>query len=64
MKLTKDILRKIIIEEMNKSQKEIIKEGTEENPVNMTPDMLNKIIREEYSAHQRRQKLLESFNIK
>ena len=64
MKLTKDILRKIIIEEMNKSQKEVIKEGTEENPVNMTPDMLNKIIREEYSAHQRRQKLLESFNIK
>jgi hypothetical protein len=64
MKLTKDILRKIIIEEMNKSQKEVIKEGTEENPVRITPDMLNKLIREEYSAYQRRQKLLESFNIK
>lgn len=64
MKLTKDILRKIIIEEMNKSQKEVIKEGTEENPVRITPDMLNKLIREEYSACQRRQKLLESFNIK
>lgn len=61
MKISSRQLRKIIAEEIRKSrQKEVMAEGTAENPIQITPDYLNRIIREEYEAFQKRQRLAES----
>ena len=35
-------------------------EGTHENPVQITSEYLNRIIREEYTAFERRQRLAEA----
>lgn len=61
MKLTSQMLRNMIKEEMeilNKANN--INEGTQENPVQITTEYLNRIIREEYNAFEKRQRLAEA----
>jgi len=60
MKLTTRNLRRIILEEMNNIKRQRLQEGTYERPVRITPDYLNRIIREEYSAFQDRKRLAEA----
>ena len=60
MRITQRELRRMIIQEMRNIQRERLQEGTAERPVQVTPALLNRIIREEYEAHQRRQRLAES----
>jgi hypothetical protein len=61
MKITSEMLRRIIKEEMaNLSGQESLVEGTVSNPIQITPEYLNKIIREEYAAAQSRQRLAEA----
>tara|TARA_B100001989_G_C24480421_1_gene434114 strand:+ start:785 stop:976 length:192 start_codon:yes stop_codon:yes gene_type:complete len=61
MKLTHDMLREMILEEMNKVRsKKVMQEGTYERPIQLTVENLNRIIREEYEAHSLRQSIAES----
>jgi hypothetical protein len=62
MRLTTEMLRRIIKEEIVKSTQphRRLAEGTVENPIQITADFLNKIIREEYAAAQSRQRLAEA----
>lgn len=61
MRLTSDMLRKIILEEMhNFKSQNVMQEGTYERPIQLTAETLNRIIREEYEAHLRRQRIAES----
>lgn len=65
MRITQRQLRTMIIQEMRNVQREQrraarLQEGTAERPIRVTPELLNRIIREEYEAHQRRQRLAES----
>lgn len=62
MKLTPEMLRRIIKEEIasaDRQQKTLV-EGTVDNPIQITPEYLNRIIREEYAAAQNRQRLAEA----
>jgi hypothetical protein len=55
------MLRKMIFEEMSKlKSKRVMQEGTHERPIRLTAETLNRIIREEYEAHSRRQRIAES----
>lgn len=54
MKITASQLRKIVAEEIQR-QKDLMSEGTLENPVKITPEYLNRIIREEYEALKKSQ---------
>ena len=61
MKITSEMLRRIIKEEMESiNRQERLAEGTVNNPVQITPEYLNRIIREEYSAFQEKQRLSEA----
>lgn len=61
MRITKQTLRKMIIQEMrNVRRQNRLQEGTAERPIKVTPSLLNRIIREEYSAHKKRQRLAEA----
>lgn len=61
MRLTPEMLRTMIMQEMRKVQnKKVMQEGTYERPVKLTAETLNRIIREEYEAHSRRQRLAEA----
>lgn len=61
MKITKEQLKRMIIEEMkNVQQQNSLQEGTKERPVKLTAEALNKIIKEEYSAFKKQQRLAES----
>jgi hypothetical protein len=55
------MLRKMILEEMhNLKTQSVIQEGSYERPIQLTAESLNRIIREEYEAHQKNQRLVES----
>ena len=61
MRISKDYLRRMIIQEMRSMRrKKRLQEGTAERPLRLTPQLLNRIIREEYTKHQKRQRLAES----
>lgn len=60
MRLTPEMLRRIIKEEMSTINKKQLVEGTVDNPVQITPDYLNRIIREEYAAFENRNRLAEA----
>ena len=57
MRLTANNLKRIILEEMHNVR---LNESAIERPVRITPQYLNRIIREEYEAHQQRQRLSEA----
>ena len=65
MKLTARTLRRMINEEMvklNRSRRSrrLAESRRADRPVRVTPEYINRIIREEYEAHQERQRLIES----
>ena len=61
MRITESQLKKIIIQEMRKVQRQKrLQEGTAERPIQLTAEMLNRVIREEYAAHKKRQRLAEA----
>ena len=66
MRLTESKLKRMIAEEMhalkrqNQRRRRRLQEGTASNPVRITPQYLNRIIKEEYSAFARKQRLVEA----
>ena len=60
MRINASQLRRIILEEMRNVNRRHLQEGTAERPIRITPDYLNRIIREEYEAFQNRQRLAEA----
>lgn len=61
MRLTESKLRRMIAEEMHSlKQQSRLQEGTSSNPIKITPEYLNRIIKEEYSAFARKQRLAEA----
>ena len=61
MRITKQTLIKLIIQEIKNVQRQRrLQEGTAERPIRVTPELLNRIIREEYVRHQKRQRLAEA----
>jgi len=51
----------MVIQEMrNVRRQRRLKEGTAERPIKVTPRLLNRIIREEYIAHKKHQRLTEA----
>jgi hypothetical protein len=61
MRLTSTMLRRIIAEEMQKmNNRQIVAEGTVDNPVRVTPEYINRLIKEELETFQRQQRLAES----
>ena len=70
MKITTRRLKQIIAEEYARAEqaklrrakrhRRNLQEGTRENPVQVTPQLLNRIIREEYEAFQQMQRLAEA----
>ena len=61
MRITPEMLRRIIKEEMSKANKsERLQEGTSNRPIQITSKYLNRIIREEYTAFKNLQKLSEA----
>jgi hypothetical protein len=61
MRITRENLRRMIIQEMrNVRRQKRLQEGSAERPIQVTAELLNKIIREEYARHQKRQRLAEA----
>ena len=60
MRITQKELRNMIIQEMKSIKAERLVEGSRENPVVATPDLINQIIKEEFEAFQTRRKLAEA----
>ena len=61
MRITRENLRRMIIQEMrNVSRQKRLQEGSAERPIQVTAELLNRIIREEYARHQKRQRLAEA----
>jgi len=60
MKITARHLKRIILEEMQKVDRQRLQESTSKSAVRITPEYLNRIIREEYAAFQNRQRLEEA----
>jgi hypothetical protein len=64
MRLTESKLRRMIAEEMHslkqQNRRRRLQEGTASNPIKITPEYLNRIIKEEYSAFARKQRLAEA----
>jgi len=64
MRITARLLRKIILEEIskadNRKSRRRLQEGTAERPINATPEMINKIIKEELARFQHQKRLAES----
>jgi hypothetical protein len=63
MKITPEMLRKIVIEEMNKVNNEAkqLSESSQNKYVKLTPDYLNTIIKEEFESLKNRKSLAEAF---
>ena len=64
MKLTSRMLRRMINEEMNRERairrrRRSLAESAE-RPVRVTPQYINRLIKEEYAAFQKKQRLAES----
>ena len=60
MKITSRMLRRIVIEEMNKIERQKLQEGSSKRPVRVTPEYINRLILEEYEAFQNRKRLAEA----
>ena len=65
MRLTESKLRRMIAEEMyslkqQNRRRRRLQEGTSSNPIKITPEYLNRIIKEEYAAFARKQRLAEA----
>ena len=60
MKITQRMLRKIISEEIRKSNKRNIAEGSKSKPVRVTAAYINRLIREEYAAFQNQKRIVEA----
>ena len=61
MRLTSTMLRRIIAEEMQKmNNRQIVAEGTANNPVRVTPEYINRLIKEELELFQHQQRLAEA----
>ena len=60
MRLSPRMLRTMIMQEMRSFESNRLQEGTVERPIQITTEYLNRIIREEYEAHQRQQRLAEA----
>ena len=60
MRITQKELKNMILQEMRNIKAERLVEGSRENPVVATPDLINQIIKEEFEAFQTRQKLAEA----
>ena len=62
MKISSKELRRIIMEEVaaHRAEKQQLQEGTAKRPVQVTPEFLNRVIKEEYEAHNKRQRLAEA----
>jgi hypothetical protein len=63
MRLTESKLKRMIAEEMHALKQEKLRplqEGTASNPIKITPEYLNRIIKEEYAAFARKQRLAEA----
>tara|TARA_B100000085_G_C18525193_1_gene505492 strand:- start:492 stop:737 length:246 start_codon:yes stop_codon:yes gene_type:complete len=64
MRITARNLRRIILEEMAKadrnSQRRQIQEGTAERPINASPALINRIIKEELAKFQQQKRLSEA----
>lgn len=65
MRLTESKLRRMIAEEMyslkqQNRRRRRLQEGTSSNPIKITPEYLNRIIKEEYSSFARKQRLAEA----
>jgi hypothetical protein len=67
MRLTESKLKRMIAEEMHalkrqnqRRRRRRLQEGTASNPVRITPEYLNRIIKEEYAAFARKQRLAEA----
>ena len=64
MRITARNLRRIILEEMIKadrnSKRRQLKEGTAERPINASPALINRIIKEELAKFQKQKRLAES----
>ena len=64
MRITARNLRRIILEEMAKvdsrNQRRHLKEGTAERPINASPALINRIIKEELARFQHQKRLTEA----
>lgn len=60
MRITARQLRQIIAEEIQKSKNRALTEGTAERPIRVTPQFINRIIKEELTLHRKRQRLAEA----
>ena len=60
MKITSNMLKRIILEEMNNLKSERLHESRRERSIKITPYEINRIIREEYEAFQNRKRLAEA----
>ncbi len=60
MRLSPRMLRRMIMQEIRNLERSRLVEGTAERPVRITAEYLNRIIKEEYAAHQKQQRLAEA----
>ena len=60
MKITASQLKRIILEEMRNVKEQRLQESAENAPIRITPEYLNRIIREEYEAYQDQKRLSEA----
>tara|TARA_Y100000310_G_C20326487_1_gene643235 strand:+ start:230 stop:469 length:240 start_codon:yes stop_codon:yes gene_type:complete len=61
MRITKQQLRRMVIQEMKKVRRQKrLQEGTAARPIKITPRLLNRIIKEEYAAFQKKQRIVEA----
>ena len=64
MRIPAKMLRKIILEEIdranNRKNRRRLQEGTAERPINATPALINRIIKEELARFQHQKRLAES----
>ena len=60
MKITSNMLRRIILEEMRNVKAQKLNESRRDRTIKVTPNEINRIIREEYAAFKNRQRLAES----
>ena len=61
MRITKQQLRRMVIQEIrNVRRQKRLQEGSANRPIRVTPQLLNRIIKEEYAAFSKRQRLAEA----
>ena len=64
MRITASMLRRIIAEEISKSKRQSLREGTAERPIHATPQLINRIIKEELELHRRQKRLAKARRLK